>query len=108
MSEWVQILKELSEASGVPGQEQEVRELMRTYLEPYTEELSTDNLGSIVGRKTGIAGATVQEEVGLRGAGTSTTMIGPDLFIAIRRKKKESPISSEPLLVWGQMLAPLI
>lgn len=55
MSEWVQILKELSEASGVPGQEQEVRELMRTYLEPYTEELSTDNLGSIVGRKTGTA-----------------------------------------------------
>lgn len=56
MNEWVQILKELSEASGVPGQEQEVRELMRTYLEPYTEELSTDNLGSIAGRKTGISG----------------------------------------------------
>ncbi len=56
MSAWVQTLKELSEASGVPGQEQEVRELMRSYLQPFTDEVRTDNLGSIVGRKTGKAG----------------------------------------------------
>ncbi len=56
MKAWVNILKELTEASGVPGQEHEVRELMRTYLQPLTEEMYTDNLGSIVGRKTGSAG----------------------------------------------------
>lgn len=50
------MLKELTEASGVPGQEQEVRELMRSYLQPLCDEIYTDRLGSIIGRKVGLAG----------------------------------------------------
>jgi putative aminopeptidase FrvX len=56
MKDLTTILKELTEASGVPGQEQEIRELMQAYLKPLTDEVYTDNLGSIVGRKVGLAG----------------------------------------------------
>lgn len=52
MDEKLQMLKELTEAPGVPGQEGPVREVMSRYLAPLGEVL-TDNLGSIVGYKTG-------------------------------------------------------
>jgi putative aminopeptidase FrvX len=54
MDETVQMLKELAEAPGVPGQEEPVRRVMRRYLEPHGEIL-TDNLGSVIGRKVGQA-----------------------------------------------------
>jgi putative aminopeptidase FrvX len=55
MDETLQLLKELAEAPGVPGQEEAVRRVMRRHLEPLGEIL-TDNLGSVVGRKEGPAG----------------------------------------------------
>src|SRR5688572_21322077 len=55
MDETLQLLKELAEAPGVPGQEEAVRRVMRRHLEPLGEVL-TDNLGSVIGRKEGPAG----------------------------------------------------
>jgi putative aminopeptidase FrvX len=55
MDETLQLLKELAEAPGVPGQEEAVRQVMRRHLEPLGE-LLTDNLGSVIGRKEGPAG----------------------------------------------------
>ncbi|HUP27887.1 MAG TPA: peptidase M28, partial [Chloroflexia bacterium] len=55
MDETLQMLKELTEAQGVPGQEGPVREVMARYLSP-SGEIITDNLGSIVARKAGSAG----------------------------------------------------
>jgi endoglucanase len=55
MDETMQLLKELAEAPGVPGQEEAVRQVMRRHLEPLGELLS-DNLGSVIGRKEGSAG----------------------------------------------------
>ncbi|MCF8565376.1 M42 family metallopeptidase [Alicyclobacillus tolerans] len=49
------MIKALSEAYGVPGQEQQVRKLYQTYLEPVSEGLERDNFGSIAGVKTGDA-----------------------------------------------------
>jgi endoglucanase len=49
------MMRELTDAPGVPGQEGAVRQVMRRYLEPLGEVL-TDNLGSIAGRKVGHAG----------------------------------------------------
>jgi endoglucanase len=46
------MLKDLTEAPGVPGQEGPVREVMSRYLAPLGE-ITTDNLGSIVGIKSG-------------------------------------------------------
>ena len=52
MDDTLQMLKDLTEANGVPGQEEPVRQVMQRLLEPHGEVL-TDNLGSIVARKAG-------------------------------------------------------
>jgi putative aminopeptidase FrvX len=49
-----ELLKELAETPGVPGQEQAVRKVMQRHLEPLGELLS-DNLGSVITRKAGTA-----------------------------------------------------
>jgi putative aminopeptidase FrvX len=55
MDEQTKMIQELCEADGVPGFEREVRIKMRELLTPYSEEVLTDRLGSIVGKKTGDA-----------------------------------------------------
>ena len=55
MDETLTMMRELTDAPGVPGQEDAVRRVMRRYLEPLAEVI-TDNLGSIAGRKVGRAG----------------------------------------------------
>ncbi len=52
MDETLKMLKDLTEAPGVPGQEQPVRDIMARYLSPLGEVM-TDNLGSIVAYRTG-------------------------------------------------------
>ena len=49
-----QLLKELTEAHGVPGHEADVRALMRRYLEPLGS-LEQDKIGSLVCRQAGTA-----------------------------------------------------
>ncbi len=52
--ETLRMMRELTDAPGVPGQEEAVRRVMRRYLEPLGE-IVTDNLGGIAGRKEGQA-----------------------------------------------------
>src|SRR6056297_2255548 len=47
------MLKELTDANGVPGNEREARDVMKRYLEPVADELVFDNIGSIIGIKKG-------------------------------------------------------
>ncbi len=54
MEERLELLKEISELSGVPGFEDEVREYIRTKMTDLCE-ISRDNLGSIICKKTGSA-----------------------------------------------------
>ncbi len=54
MDETLEMMRSLTEAPGVPGQERAVRDVMRRYLEPLGEVL-VDHLGSIIGRKVGQA-----------------------------------------------------
>lgn len=49
----LELWKKLTEAPGAPGFEQPVREIMRSYITPYTQEIVTDNLGSLFGVKRG-------------------------------------------------------
>ncbi len=51
----LQMFKELTEAPGAPGHEGMAREVMRRYITPYADEVLTDNLGSLIARKTGSA-----------------------------------------------------
>ncbi len=45
----IKLLKAITDANGVPGNEREPREVMREYLEPIADEIVYDNLGSIIG-----------------------------------------------------------
>ncbi len=47
----LQMFKELTEAPGAPGSEAPAREVMKKYIEPYADEVYTDNLGSLIARK---------------------------------------------------------
>jgi len=53
MDETLTMLKDLTDARGISGHEKEVRDVMTKYIEPYADETFTDNLGSLVAKKTG-------------------------------------------------------
>ena len=55
MDETLTMLKELTDAKGIPGNEREVREVMKKYISPYADEITTDGLGSLIAKKTGKA-----------------------------------------------------
>ncbi|WP_043934161.1 M42 family metallopeptidase [Bacillus sp. EB01] len=56
LDETLQILKALTDAKGIPGNEREVREVMKDYIAPYADEITTDGLGSLIATKTGKEG----------------------------------------------------
>ncbi|MBM7606883.1 putative aminopeptidase FrvX [Lysinibacillus composti] len=47
------MLKELTDANGIAGNEKAPREVMRRYLEPFADEIEQDNLGSLIAKKVG-------------------------------------------------------
>lgn len=51
--ETLTMLKDLTDARGIPGNEKEPREVMESYIKPYADEVYTDNLGSLIASKTG-------------------------------------------------------
>ena len=56
MDETMELMRELTEASGIPGYEGAVRAVIRKYLEPITV-IEQDNLGSIICKKEGSCGS---------------------------------------------------
>lgn len=53
LDETLTMLKDLTDAKGIPGDEREVREVMKKYISPYADEITTDNLGSLIAKKVG-------------------------------------------------------
>ena len=53
LDETLTMLKELTDARGIAGNEAEVRKVMQKYIEPYADELFNDGLGSLIAKKTG-------------------------------------------------------
>ncbi|MGR9049118.1 M42 family metallopeptidase [Halobacillus faecis] len=51
--ETLQMLKDLTDAKGVPGNEREARDVMKQYIAPFADEVFTDNLGSLIAKKVG-------------------------------------------------------
>ncbi|RWZ59823.1 M42 family peptidase [Halobacillus fulvus] len=51
--ETLAMLKDLTDAKGVPGNEKEAREVMKNFISPYADEVFTDNLGSLIAKKVG-------------------------------------------------------
>ncbi|RFU60269.1 M42 family metallopeptidase [Bacillus sp. V59.32b] len=53
LDETLTMLKDLTDAKGIPGNEGEVREVMKEYITPYADEMITDGLGSLIAKKSG-------------------------------------------------------
>ncbi|MFD1039586.1 M42 family metallopeptidase [Virgibacillus byunsanensis] len=53
LDETLTMLKDLTDAKGISGNEKEARDVMESYIKPYAEEVFTDNLGSLIAKKTG-------------------------------------------------------
>ena len=53
MNRQLDMFKRLTEAKGVPGNERDIRNLMKEYLTPYVDEVSQDNIGSVIFKKVG-------------------------------------------------------
>ncbi|MDC3415722.1 M42 family metallopeptidase [Aquibacillus salsiterrae] len=51
--ETLQMLKELTDARAIPGNEKEARDVMTKYITPFADEVFTDNLGSLIAKKVG-------------------------------------------------------
>src|SRR5690554_6403023 len=71
MNEKLTMLKELTEAKGISGNEKEAREVMDRYIRPYATEVSTDRIGSLIAKKVGkeggpkVMGAGHLDEIGM-------------------------------------------
>lgn len=55
LDETLTMLKDLTDAKGIPGNEKQPREVMKKYIEPFADEIETDNLGSLIAVKKGKA-----------------------------------------------------
>lgn len=51
----LQMLKALTDANAISGDEKEARDVMESYLKPVTDRIFTDHLGSLIGEKIGDA-----------------------------------------------------
>ncbi|UOE93390.1 M42 family metallopeptidase [Alkalihalobacillus sp. LMS39] len=55
LDETLQMLKDLTDANGIPGNEKEPRDVMKKYIEPLADKVYTDGLGSLIAEKVGKA-----------------------------------------------------
>src|SRR5699024_4258926 len=51
--ETLTMLKDLTDARGITGNEKEAREVMENYIKPYADKVYRDNLGSLIVEKIG-------------------------------------------------------
>ncbi|TFE00963.1 M42 family metallopeptidase [Jeotgalibacillus salarius] len=55
-NEQLTMLKDLTDAKGIPGNEREPREVMKKYISPFADEVKTDGIGSLIAKKSGEEG----------------------------------------------------
>ncbi|PIC63584.1 peptidase M28 [Sporosarcina sp. P13] len=55
LDETLEMLKELTDARGIPGNEREARDVMKKHIEPFVDEIDHDGLGSLIAHKEGDA-----------------------------------------------------
>lgn len=83
--ETLNMLKDLTDAKGIPGNEKEVREVMETYIAPYADRVYTDNLGSLIAEKKGKEdGPKVMVAGHLDEVGFMVTRIDDDGFLSFQ------------------------
>lgn len=76
------MLKDLTDANGISGNEKEARDVMEKYIKPYADEVYTDHLGSLIARKDGnINGPKIMVAGHLDEVGFMVTRIDKDGFL---------------------------
>lgn len=55
MDQTLQMLKELTDANGIPGNERAPRDVMKRHIEPFADSIEYDNLGGLIAKKVGDA-----------------------------------------------------
>ncbi len=76
------MLKDLTDAKGIAGNEKEAREVMEKYITPYADEVYTDNLGSLIASKVGKSdGPKIMVAGHLDEVGFMVTRIDSDGFV---------------------------
>lgn len=55
LDETLTMLKELTDAKGIPGNEREPRQVMEKFIAPFADKIEYDNLGSLIAEKIGDA-----------------------------------------------------
>ncbi|MEQ6375710.1 M42 family metallopeptidase [Bacillaceae bacterium S4-13-56] len=53
LDETITMLKDLTDAKAIPGDEKEARDVMKQYITPYADEVYQDHLGSLIAKKVG-------------------------------------------------------
>lgn len=53
LDETLSMLKDLTDAKGISGNEKEARDVMEKYITPFADEVYTDNIGSLIAKKVG-------------------------------------------------------
>ncbi|MGM7682498.1 M42 family metallopeptidase [Cytobacillus sp. Hm23] len=82
LDETLMMLKDLTDAKGISGNEREVREVMEKYISPFADEVKIDGLGSLVARKTGMEkGPRIMLAAHLDEVGFIVTQIDKNGFI---------------------------
>ncbi|MFC6906107.1 M42 family metallopeptidase [Halalkalicoccus tibetensis] len=78
-----ELLKRLTEARGVPGYEDRVREIVREELSPHVDGLRTDAMGNVVGTVEGDSEYSVVVAAHMDEIGFMVTHVDDDGFLAV-------------------------
>jgi endoglucanase len=78
----VDLLKELSEAPGVPGYEEPVRKLMTERMKPFADNISYDGLGSVIAQQ-GKSGPRIMVDAHMDELGGMVRHIRPDGYLTM-------------------------
>ena len=81
--EWISTLKRLSEAFGVPGYEEEVRELLRELVLPWVDHVETDPMGNLLAWKRGPQDLVLMLDAHMDEVGFMVSHITPDGFLRL-------------------------
>src|ERR1051326_6754053 len=82
----VDLLKQLSEAPGVPGYEDAVRKLMAEQMRPLADNVSYDGLGSVIAQQ-GRSGPRIMVDAHMDELGAMVRHIRPDGYLTLRSEE---------------------
>jgi tetrahedral aminopeptidase len=79
----MELLRELCEATGIPGREERLRAIVRRELEPLVDELRVDRLGNVTGIRRGTAGKRLAIHAHMDEIGFLVTHVDDDGFLRL-------------------------